>query len=195
MAMRNWINLFEQRLAEIDVGGELSDENDETLATSASYDPRQLEMFDSPMEHQGGFDGYDVACPSDRTEYGDLYIVFYHGEPMVYARLDDFYADGLDCYKVDGIRALPAGQGKGIAPRLYRWLVTDGHIDRLYSDEIQTKQGAALWRKLLAMPDLEMYRQIEDEEAVRIMDMNDLKAAYREDDTRLFITRKGAENA
>ncbi len=152
----------------IDAGAELDDWNHWDKVQNTSFDSRQHEMFDdSPYSYQGSFGQYEVATVEvEGQNYDDIYryIVFRAGQPVAYADLKDHYSEDAEdgCYRVVGLRVDNDAQRNGIATGLYRWMVTDGYIDRLYADETQTNAAKALWSRLLNTPGVALFAEHEE---------------------------------
>lgn len=157
------MNIIESHLIEIERGGELGDDKDWNQVQQGEFDPRQADLFpDDEKDYtmQGHFDGFDVAImnaqPDTNVDEVTTYVLFRSAQPVAYIALKT-YGDSDNDYRVSAVRIDPSEQGKGLALRFYRWLLTDGHIDRLYADENQTDGGAKIWERLLTVPGIAVF--------------------------------------
>jgi hypothetical protein len=153
-------------LKEIDRGGELNDDDFWGKIKQHDFEPKQDDMFDDTKDYefQGRFDGIDVAVMNYELQSNSetSYVLFRGSATIAYATLEPFRASDND-YQVKAIRIAPSEQGKGLAPRFYRWLLTDGNTNRLYADEQQTDGGAKIWERLLAVPGIGVFAAKDDE--------------------------------
>jgi hypothetical protein len=155
-----------QIITEIERGFEMDDQPEWDRVQGATFDPRQADLFPDDLhdyDPQGQFDGYDVAVfNGEIKQHDDLrYVLFRAGAPIAYIDLA-YYQDTDNSFQVKAIRIAPSDQGKNLAPRFYRWLLTDGAIDRLYADDVQTDGGAKIWERLLRQPGIGVYLTRDD---------------------------------